>query len=222
MHFRRTCADARGITTSSRPPSVPAAPPYLRARVPRNEDARLLTGRALFVDDVQLPGMLHVAFVRSEHAHGRITSIDASAARLRPGVHAVYTAADLGAYLKPGPILVSPPPIPNLVFHGCTQLPLAKDKVRHVGEPIAMIVAESRYIAKDAIRDVVVEIDPIDAVVDLEKALAADAPLVHEHLASNVAAHVVQRKGSYSAAKQSADVVVRRRFRYDRGVSAAL
>ena len=114
---------------------MPAAPPYLRARVPRNEDARLLTGRALFVDDVQLPGMLHVAFVRSEHAHGRITSVDVSAARLRPGVHAVYTAADLGDYLKPGPILVSPPPIPNLVFHGCTQLPLAKDKVRHVGEP---------------------------------------------------------------------------------------
>ncbi len=88
-------------------------PPYLRARVPRNEDARLLTGRALFVDDVQLPGMLHVAFVRSEHAHGRITGIDVSAAKTRPGVHAVYTAADLGAYLKPGPILVSPPPIPE-------------------------------------------------------------------------------------------------------------
>ena len=126
--------------------------------------------------------MLHVAFVRSEHAHGRLTSVDVSAARLRPGVHAVYTAADLGDYLKPGPILVSPPPIPNLVFHGCTQLPLAKDKVRHVGEPIAMIVADSRYVAEDAIRDVVVEIDPIDAVVDLEKGLAPDAPLIHEHL----------------------------------------
>ena len=92
---------------------MPAAPPYLRARVPRNEDARLLTGRALFVDDVQLPGMLHVAFVRSEHAHGRLTSVDVSAARQRAGVHAVYTAADLGDYLKPGPILVSPPPIPQ-------------------------------------------------------------------------------------------------------------
>jgi len=201
---------------------VPAAPPYLRARVPRNEDARLLTGRALFVDDVQLPGMLHVAFVRSEHAHGRITSIDASAARLRPGVHAVYTAADLGDYLKPGPILVSPPPIPNLVFHGCTQLPLAKDKVRHVGEPIAMIVADSRYVAEDAIRDVVVEIAPIDAVVDLEKGLAADAPLIHEHLTSNLAAHVIQRKGNYASAKAKADIIVKRRFHYDRGVSAAI
>ena len=201
---------------------MPAAPPYLRARVPRNEDARLLTGRALFVDDVQLPGMLHVAFVRSEHAHGRITSIDVSAAKARPGVRAVYTAADLGDYLKPGPILVSPPPIPNLVFHGCTQLPLAKDKVRHVGEPVAMIVADSRYVAEDAIRDVIVEIDPIDAVVDLEKGLAVDAPLIHEHLKSNLAAHVVQRKGNYAAAKAKADLIVKRRFHYDRGASAAI
>ena len=96
---------------------------------------------------------------------------------------------------------MSPPPIPSLVFHACTQLPLAKDKVRYVGEPIAMIVAESRYVAEDAIRDVVVDIDPIDAVVDLEKALAPDAPLIHEHLTSNAAAHVVQRKGDYAAAR---------------------
>jgi carbon-monoxide dehydrogenase large subunit len=201
---------------------LPAAPPDLRARVPRNEDARLLTGRALFVDDVQLPGMLHVAFVRSEHAHGRLTSVDVSAARQRAGVHAVYTAADLGDYLKPGPILVSPPPIPNLVFHGCTQLPLARDKVRHVGEPLAMIVADSRYVAEDAIRDVVVEVDPLDAVVDLEKGLAPDAPLIHEHLTSNLAAHVVQRKGDYASAKMKAHVTVKRRFHYDRGVSAAI
>jgi CO/xanthine dehydrogenase Mo-binding subunit len=166
--------------------------------------------------------MLHVAFVRSEHAHGRLRSVDATAARLRPGVHAVYTAADLGDYLKPGPILVSPPPIPGLVFHGCTQLPLARDKVRHVGEPLAMIVADSRYVAEDALRDVVVEIDPIDAVVDLEKGLAPDAPLVHEHLTSNLAAHVVQRKGDYAAARREADVLVKRRFHYDRGISAAI
>jgi carbon-monoxide dehydrogenase large subunit len=201
---------------------VPAEPRYLRSRVPRNEDARLLTGRGLFVDDVQLPGMLHVAFVRSEHAHGRIKSVDVSAARKRQGVHAVYTAADLGAYLKPGPLLVPPPPIPNLVFHTCTQLPLARDKVRHVGEPIAMIVADSRYVAEDAIRDVVVDIDPIDAVVDLERGLASDAPLIHEHLQSNVAAHVVQRKGDYGSARKAAHVIVKRRFHYDRGVSAAI
>src|SRR5688500_8129449 len=222
MRSRRISAGAPAISTSSRPRSLPADPRYLRARVPRNEDARLLTGRALFVDDVQLPGMLHVAFVRSEHAHGRITHIDAAAARARPGVHAVYTAADLGAYLKPGPVLVSPPPIPNLVFHGCTQLPLAKEKVRHVGEPIAMVVADSRYIAEDAVRDVVVEIEAIDAVVDLEKGLAPGAPLIHEHLTSNLAAHVVQRKGDYASAKAKADVIVKRRFHYDRGISAAI
>jgi CO/xanthine dehydrogenase Mo-binding subunit len=150
----------------------------------------------LFVDDVQLPRMLHVAFVRSEYAHGRLISVDAAAARQRPGVIAVYTADDLGEYLKPGPVLVNPPPIQGHVFHGCTQLPLAKDKVRHVGEPVAMIVAESRYIAEDAIRDVLVEIDPLGVVVDLEKGLANNAPLIHEHLSSNVAAHVIQKKGT--------------------------
>ena len=201
---------------------MPPESRYLNARVPRNEDARLLTGRALFVDDVQLPGMLHVAFVRSEYAHGRITRIDASAAASRPGVRAVFTAEDLGDYLKPGPVLVSPPPIPDLVFHGCTQLPLAKDKVRHVGEPLVMVVADSRYIAEDALRDVIVEIDPFDAVVDLEKGLIPGAPLVHEHLESNVAAHVVQRKGHYATASANADVIVRRRFSYDRGVSAPI
>ncbi|RPI56756.1 MAG: xanthine dehydrogenase family protein molybdopterin-binding subunit [Acidobacteria bacterium] len=222
MPYRRISAGVRAITTSSRLPGLPAVPRYLSARVARNEDARLLTGRALFVDDVQRPGMLHVAFVRSEHAHGRITNVDASAAKQRTGVHAVYTAADLGEYLKPGPVLVPPPPISNLVYHACTQLPLAKDKVRHVGEPIAMIVADSRYVAEDAIRDVVVDVDPIGAVVDLEKGLAADAPLVHEHLKSNVAAHVVQRKGDYASASARADVIVKRRFVYDRGASAPI
>ncbi|HZH79986.1 MAG TPA: hypothetical protein VFD68_01700, partial [Gemmatimonadales bacterium] len=80
-------------------------------RVRRNEDARLLTGHALFVDDVRLDGMLHVAFVRSQHAHARLLSVDATAARSRPGVVAVYTATDLGDYWRPGPLLVPPPPI---------------------------------------------------------------------------------------------------------------
>jgi CO/xanthine dehydrogenase Mo-binding subunit len=176
----------------------------------------------LFVDDVQLPRMLHVAFVRSEYAHGRLISVDAAVARQRPGVIAVYTADDLGEYLKPGPVLVNPPPIQGHVFHGCTQLPLAKDKVRHVGEPVAMIVAESRYIAEDAIRDVLVEIDPLGVVVDLEKGLASNAPLIHEHLASNVAAHVIQKKGDYPEARRRADLVIKRRFHYDRGASGAI
>src|SRR5881394_1684537 len=113
--------------------------------------------------------MLHVAFLRSQHAHARLTSVDASAARGRPGVVAVYTAADLGDYWRPGPLLVPPPPIAGLVFNPCTQVPLAKDKVRHVGEPISMVVAESRYIAEDAIADCIADIEPLDAVVDLER-----------------------------------------------------
>ena len=204
------------------PPPPPHARSGIGARVRRNEDARLLTGRALFVDDVPLDGLLHVAFLRSQHAHARLASVEASAARARPGVAAVYTAADLGAYWRPGPLLVPPPPIPGLVFNACTQVPLARDKLRHVGEPIAMVVAESRYLAEDALDDIVVEADPLPAVVDLEAALAPAAPRVHEHLPSNLAAHAVQRKGDYPRAKGRAHAVIRRRFRYDRGAAAAI
>ena len=199
-----------------------AEPRYVNARIRRNEDARLLTGRARFVDDVQVPGMLHVAFVRSDHAHGRLRKIDVSAARQRAGVKAVYTFDDLGEYGRPAPLLVPPPPIPGSIFHPRTHRPLATAKVRYVGEPIAMIVAESRYIAEDAIRDVIVDVDPIDAVVDLEAALAIGAARVHEDLDSNAAAHVVQRKGDYAAARARADAVVARRFTYDRGAAAAI
>ncbi len=190
--------------------------------VRRNEDARLLTGRALFVDDVRLDGMLHVAFLRSQHAHARLSSVDATAARTRPGVIAVYTASDLGDYWRPGPLLVPPPPIAGLVFNTCTQVPLAQDKLRHVGEPIAMVVAESRYVAEDALDDIVVEAEPLPAVVDLEAALAAGTPRVHDQLPSNLAAHAVQRKGDYARARAQAHTVIARRFRYDRGASAAI
>ncbi|MGH9260062.1 MAG: molybdopterin cofactor-binding domain-containing protein, partial [Acidimicrobiales bacterium] len=166
--------------------------------------------------------MAHVAFLRSPYAHARIKRVDVSRAREREGVVAVYTAADLGDYWQPGPLLVPPPPIPGLVFHPCTLVPLARDKVRHVGEPIAMVVAESRYVAEDAVGDLVADLEPLSPVVDLEAALAPGAPLVHEHLASNVAAHVVQRKGDYARARAGAAHVVRRRFRYDRGAAAAI
>ena len=198
------------------------APSGIGERVRRNEDARLLTGRALFVDDVRLDGLLHVAFLRSQHAHARLTSVDASAARARPGVVAVYTAADLGDYWRPGPLLVPPPPIAGLVFNACTQVPLAKDKLRHVGEPIAMVVAESRYLAEDALDDILVEADPLPAVVDLKAALAPGAPRVHDQLPSNLAAHAVQRKGDWARARARAHAVIKRRFRYDRGASAAI
>ncbi|MDH3402416.1 MAG: xanthine dehydrogenase family protein molybdopterin-binding subunit [Acidobacteriota bacterium] len=192
------------------------------ARVRRNEDPRLLTGRALFVDDVRRPGMLHVAFLRSPFAHARVKAVDVAAAREAPGVHAVYTAADLGDYWQPGPLLVPPPPVAGATFHQRTQVPLVKDKIRHLGEPVAMIVADSRALAEDAADLVLLDCEPLPAVVDLEEALAPGAPLVHDDLESNVAAHVPQRKGDYAAARARADVVLARRFDYDRGASAAI
>ncbi len=190
--------------------------------IKRNEDPRLLTGRALFVDDVYLPGMLHVAFLRSDLAHARINAVDVSAARARPGVLAVYTADDLGDYWKPGPLLVPPPPIANIEFHQRTQVPLAKGKVRHAGEALVMVVAESRYVAEDALDDIFVDYDVLDAVVDLEAALTDSAALVHEDLGHNVSAHVVQKKGDWARAEAEADLVIRRRFLYDRGTAAAM
>jgi carbon-monoxide dehydrogenase large subunit len=195
---------------------------FFGERVQRNEDEVLLTGRALFVDDQQLPGMLHIAFVRSEYAHGRLLGVDPARALEMPGVTAVYTAADLGGYWQPGPLLVPPPPIENLTFHARTQVPLAREKVRYVGEPIAVVVAESRYLAEDAAEEVGVDIEPLDAVVGLEEALAEGAPTIHEDLDSNLAAHAVQTKGDYEVACRAADVVLARDFVYDRGVSAAM
>lgn len=188
----------------------------------RNEDARLLTGRAQFVDDVHLPGMLHAAFLRSEHAHARLKHVDLTRARAHPGVIACFAAEDLGDYWQPGPLLVPPPPIAGLVFHAETQVPLARGKVRYVGEPIAVVIAESRYIAEDALAEIVLDLEPLAAVVDLEAALTPAAPRIHEHLPSNLAAHVVQSKGDYAKARAKAHRVITRRFHYDRGVAGAI
>ncbi len=196
---------------------------YVGQRIKRNEDPRLLTGRALFVDDVELHGMLHAAFLRSDYAHARLVSVDVSAARNRPGVVAVYTAEDLGDLWKPGPLLVpAPHSVENVVFHQRTQVPLAKDKVRYVGEAIAVVFAESRYIAEDALADIWVDYEPLEPVVDMERALDADAPLIHEDLDSNLCAHLAQEKGDYQAAREQADLIVSRRFLVDRGAAGAM
>jgi aerobic carbon-monoxide dehydrogenase large subunit len=195
---------------------------FFGAPVKRNEDRKLLTGQALFIDDVELPNMLHAAFLRSQVAHARIRRIDVSAALKRPGVVAVYTADDLGAYWQAGPLLVPPPPIPGIVFHLRTQVPLARDKIRYAGEPLAVIVAESRYIAEDALDDIVVDLETLPAVVDLETAMAAGAAVVHDDLGSNVASHVRQAKGDYRRAAANADLVLKRRFRYEHGISSPI
>ena len=192
-------------------------------RIRRNEDPRLLTGQALFVGDVELPGMLHAAYLRSDYAHARLRSVDVSAARERPGVVAVYTAEDMGEAWQHGPPLVVPPPtIEDVVFHTRTQVPLVKDKVHHLGEPIALVIAESRYIAEDAVDDIVVDLEPLEAVADLEKAMESGSPLVHDDLDSNMAAHLIQEKGDYAAARKKADVVISRRIVIDRCAAAAM
>ena len=181
-----------------------------------------MTGRALFVDDVEFPNLLHAAFLRSTFAHGHIRCIDTAAARARPGVVAVYTAADLGAYWQPGPLLVPPPPIAGITFHQRTQVPLARDKVRHVGEPLAIVIAHSRHVAEDALADIAVDIEPLPAVVDLEKAMGASSASVHDDVRQNIAAQVHQTKGNYATALAQAVHVVRRRFIYDRGASSPI
>ncbi|MCL4261839.1 MAG: xanthine dehydrogenase family protein molybdopterin-binding subunit [Anaerolineae bacterium] len=199
-----------------------AATQFFGERIKRNEDPRLLTGQALFTDDVHLPGMAHAAFVRSPYAHARILSIDTAMAVAKEGVLAVVTAVDLGDYWQPGPLLVPPPPVKDIVFNQRTQVPLARDKVRHVGEPIALVIAESRYIAEDAAELVFVDYEPLTAVTDLEQALQPHASLVHDDLGSNISAHLVQKKGDYATAKTQADLLIQRRFHYDHGIAAAM
>ncbi len=195
---------------------------HVGERSKRNEDPRLLTGRALFVDDVELPGMTHAAFVRSPYAHAELGEIDTTAARRMPGVVAVYTADDLGDYHRPGPLLVPPPPVDGMEFHERTQVPLARGKVRHVGEAVAVVVAESRYLAEDAAELVFADYRPLPAVVELEAAVADGAPLVHDDVPANVAARVPQSTGDYEAAREGAHLVISRRFNYDRGAAAAM
>jgi len=196
---------------------------FIGERIKRNEDPRLLTGQALFVDDVEIPGMLHAAFKRSDYAHARILSIDVSTARERPGVVAIFTAQDMGEDWMPGPPLVSPPPtVKDVTFHSRRQAPLVKDIVRHAGETVAVVIAENRYIAEDAVEDILVEYEPLPVVTDLEQALAPDSPKVHDDLDSNLAAHMYQQKGDYESAKARADTIIKRRFYIDRGAAVAM
>jgi carbon-monoxide dehydrogenase large subunit len=152
---------------------------YAGSRVHRVEDARLLTGQGTFVDDVQRPGMLHACFVRSPFARARIGEIDTSEALAAPGVRAVFTAADLN------------PDLHELWFTGqgrspTTPLPpLAEDEVRFVGDPVALVIADDRYLAEDAADLVIVDYDPLPPVVDYTTATESDE-LVHESFERNV------------------------------------
>ena len=204
---------------------------YFGERIKRNEDPRLLMGEALFVDDINLPDMVHLAFVRSPYAHARLLGVDVSDAAQMPGVIAIYTANSLGDYWQNGPLLVPPPPIEGMVFNERTQVPLAKDKVRYVGEPVAVVVAESRYLAEDCAGMIWVDYEPLEPVVTMEDAISATAPTVHDDVPlvegklNNINAHLIQIKGDgrkFDEIAGNAHHVVKRRFYYDHGASSPM
>src|SRR2546428_217563 len=165
------------------------------ARIPRNEDPRLLQGRGCFVDDIQPAGVLHAAVLRSPYAHARIVAIDATQARAVPGVALVLTAADLGELNQPTPLLI---PNPALT-HPRTARPLAAEEGRYVGEPVARVVAESRYVAEDALEAIEVTWHALPVVANLDVARAERAPLVHADVPGNRAARLAQRVGDPDA-----------------------
>jgi carbon-monoxide dehydrogenase large subunit len=162
-----------------------AAERYTGTSIKRSEDPRILTGTGRYVDDIKLPGMLHAAFVRSPLAHGRVLSVDASAARELPGVVAVLTGADLEDITVPGPdallgLMGWKGPTPEFSL-------LATDKVRLVGDPVAVVIAESRYLAEDGCELVEVDYDDLPPVVDAAFALDPSSPPLFENLGDNIA-----------------------------------
>jgi 2-furoyl-CoA dehydrogenase large subunit len=184
-----------------------AEPPgWIGRRVTRVEDARLLTGRGRFIDDHPPLGDIHAAaIVRSPHAHARIVGYDVSAALRMEGVMGIVTGEDVARFTRPFPVGVPAP-----VRYHCA----ATDKVRFVGEPVAVVVARSRYLAEDAAEAVVVEYEPLPAVVDVERALEPDAPVLHEAVGTNLAGHRRLVYGEPDQAFAEADVVIRERFRF--------
>jgi carbon-monoxide dehydrogenase large subunit len=180
---------------------MPASGSILGNAVPRREDPGILRGATRYFDDLQLPGLAHLAFVRSTVAHARITEVDTSEARTMPGVLGVYAAADLGM-----------PPVQSFVMLPATLLrpPLASEVVRFVGDIVAVVVAETRTQAVDAAEAVIVDYDPLPVVVDQEAALGEDAPILHPEHGSNVA--IEFNFGEDAALLEDADLVVSGRF----------
>ena len=181
--------------------------------VRRREDPRLVTGMGQFVDDLRVVGCLHAAMLRSPHAHARVVAIDVAAARRAPGVAGVFVADDLGAAGDPMPIYAPHPALPV----PCKIRPLARDRVRFVGEPVAVVIADDVYRAYDALDLIRVEYDPLPALVDVEAALAPGAPILHEAIGSNVVAEWRQQVGDVDAALRGAAITVRTRIRLARG-----
>ena len=172
----------------------------------RREDPRLITGRASYTDDIKLPGTVHAAILRSPYAHANITSIDTSAAACQPGVIAVYTGADIEGHLNPIPCAWHIPDS-NLIMPDHPAI--AKDKVRYVGDAVAVVVAENRYQAEDALEHIDVDYEPLDATINPKASTMDGAPQVHDDVPNNIAFKWTVAGGEIDEAFEKADVVVK-------------
>ncbi len=180
---------------------------YIGKPLTRKEDKRLVTGQGRYLDDIVVPGALHVSFVRSPHAHARILGVSADAARDLPGVTGVFTGADLDKWTNR---LRLAPPIEGLHPTEIATLPI--DKVRFHGDPVAVVVARDRYVAEDAAELVEVEYEVLPAIASLESAFAPDAALVDETLPSNLVSHQTFSAGNVARRRGEAHAVVEASF----------
>ena len=196
-------------------------PPYVGRSLLRREDRRLLTGQGQFIADLVLPQMLHAVLVRSPVAHARIRSVDLSRAAAMPGVVLALNGADLLRLLPPVPEgqISMPSKWATAIQHKFLnpQEPLlAHDKVRHVGEAIAIIVAETRDQAEDAAELVACDLEALPAVVDPEAALRPDSPIIHERYGTNLIGAFSVGRGEVDAAFATAPHRLQRRFYHHR------
>jgi len=193
---------------------------YIGKPVPRREDARLLVGRGVYVDDLEIAGVAHAAMLRSPYAHAKIRSIDLARARGYRGVLAAVSAQDAADLQRPWPVRM-PSPVPGTTLHHGVRFTLP-DKVRHAGEVVAVVVAETRAIAEDACELIEVDYEPLPVVASAAAALEPGAPLVYEQLGNNIGAHIVQRVGDPEHAFAHADVVVKDTITVIRGGSHSM
>ncbi len=192
---------------------------YIGQPVPRADAQRLLMGRGRFVDDMQAPRMVHAAFLRSPVAHGRIVSLDVAAARRMPGVVAVITGADLVGVVEPYVGVLS-----HLAgLRSAPQMPMAVGRVRWQGEPVAMVLAQSRAEAEDAVAEIHLDLEDLPAATDMERALDPDAPVIHPEFGSNLAWTRTVNVGDVDAALKGQDItIVEREFRFGRHTGVTL
>jgi aerobic carbon-monoxide dehydrogenase large subunit len=208
------------VTTAMKPSASATSSRVFGSGIRRREDPRLVTGTARYTDDIQLPGMVHAAILRSPHAHARIRKIDTARAQSAPGVVGVYTARDLEGHLKPIPCLWL---VPNTDLKIGTYSALATEYVRYVGDAVAVAVAETPYQAYDALDLIDVDYEVLPAVIDPQKSAQGDAPRVHAEFPSNQAFHwTVTGGGDIDAAFKSAEVVVKDRIIQQRLIPTAM